>query len=100
VFTYRVSKYIASYLATLDSLDGIIFTGGIGENSLPIRREILDNLKILGFVEDVAGNESARFGAEGIIGKSEMLDAVAMVIPTNEELVIVRQSVELLEQSK
>ncbi|SBT14187.1 acetate/propionate family kinase [Vibrio celticus] len=96
VFTYRVSKYIASYLATLDSLDGIIFTGGIGENSLPIRREILSNLKILGFVEDVAGNESARFGAEGIIGKSEMLDALAMVIPTNEEFVIAQQSVELL----
>ncbi|MCK8083921.1 acetate/propionate family kinase [Vibrio sp. 1CM24A] len=100
VFTYRVSKYIASYLATLDSLDGIIFTGGIGENSLPIRREILNNLKILGFVEDVAGNESARFGAEGIIAKSEMLDAVAMVIPTNEELVIVRQSVALLHKEK
>ncbi|OEF92828.1 acetate/propionate family kinase [Vibrio splendidus] len=96
VFTYRVSKYIASYLATLDSLDGIIFTGGIGENSLPIRREILNNLKILGFVEDVEGNESARFGAEGIIGKSEMLNALAMVIPTNEEFVIAQQSVELL----
>ncbi|CAH7235412.1 acetate kinase [Vibrio chagasii] len=97
VFTYRVAKYVASYLATLDSLDGIIFTGGIGENSLPIRREILKNLKILGFVEDVAGNESARFGADGIIAKSEMLDAVAMVIPTNEELVIVKQSVALLD---
>ncbi|MFA0411618.1 acetate/propionate family kinase [Vibrio splendidus] len=96
VFTYRVAKYVASYLATLDSLDGIIFTGGIGENSLPIRREILNNLKILGFVEDVAGNEAARFGAEGIIAKSEMLDAVAMVIPTNEEFVIAQQSVELL----
>ncbi|MGR4998921.1 acetate/propionate family kinase [Vibrio celticus] len=96
VFTYRVSKYIASYLATLDSLDGIIFTGGIGENSLPIRREILNNLKILGFVEDVEGNESARFGAEGIIGKSDMLNALAMVIPTNEEFVIAQQSVELL----
>ncbi|MFA0233380.1 acetate kinase, partial [Vibrio sp. 10N.261.45.A7] len=46
---------------------------------------------------DVAGNESARFGAEGIIGKSEMLDAVAMVIPTNEEFVIAQQSVELLQ---
>ena len=100
VFTYRVAKYVASYLATLDALDGIIFTGGIGENSLPIRREILNNLKILGFVEDIAGNEAARFGAAGFIGKSEMLGAVAMVVPTNEELVIVRQSVELLEQSK
>ena len=96
VFTYRVAKYIASYLAALDSLDGIIFTGGIGENALPIRREILNNLKLLGFVEDEASNEAARFGAAGIIAKSEMLNAVALVIPTNEEFVIAQQSVELL----
>ncbi len=96
VFTYRVAKYIASYLAALDSLDGIIFTGGIGENALPIRREILKNLKLLGFVEDEAGNEAARFGADGVIAKSEMLDAVALVIPTNEEFVIAQQSVELI----
>ncbi|EGR0129384.1 acetate/propionate family kinase [Vibrio vulnificus] len=96
VFTYRVAKYIASYLAALDSFDGIIFTGGIGENSLPIRREILKNLKLLGFVEDEKGNEAARFGNAGIIAKSELLNAVAMVIPTNEEFVIAQQSVELL----
>ncbi|MDG2645923.1 acetate/propionate family kinase, partial [Vibrio parahaemolyticus] len=87
VFTYRVSKYIASYLAALDSFDGIIFTGGIGENSMPIRREILKNLKLLGFVEDVKGNEDARFGNAGVIATSELLGAKALVIPTNEEWV-------------
>ncbi|ENO1847376.1 TPA: acetate/propionate family kinase [Vibrio vulnificus] len=96
VFTYRVAKYIASYLAALDSFDGIIFTGGIGENSLPIRREILKNLKLLGFVEDEKGNEDARFGNAGVIATSALLNAVAMVIPTNEEFVIAKQSVELL----
>ncbi|EIZ0989630.1 acetate/propionate family kinase [Vibrio vulnificus] len=96
VFTYRVAKYIASYLAALDSFDGIIFTGGIGENSLPIRREILKNLKLLGFVEDEKGNEDARFGNAGVIATSALLNAVAMVIPTNEEFVITQQSVELL----
>ncbi|MGL6259357.1 acetate/propionate family kinase [Vibrio sp. WXL103] len=96
VFTYRVAKYIGSYLIPLSSLDAVIFTGGIGENALPIRREILKNLKLLGFVEDEKGNEQARFGEAGIIAKSEMLDAVAMVIPTNEEFVIAQQSVELL----
>ncbi|MGR5134384.1 acetate/propionate family kinase [Vibrio alfacsensis] len=96
VFTYRVSKYIASYLAALDSFDGIIFTGGIGENSLPIRREILKNLKLLGFVEDVKGNEEARFGNAGVVATSELLGAKALVIPTNEEWVIAQQSVELL----
>ncbi len=98
VFTYRVAKYIGSYMIPLSNLDAIIFTGGIGENSLPIRREILNNLKLLGFVEDEKGNEDARFGAAGIIAKSAVLDAVAMVIPTNEELVIVQQSVELLNR--
>ena len=96
VFTYRVSKYIASYLAALDSFDGIIFTGGIGENSMPIRREILGNLKLLGFVEDVKGNEDARFGNAGVVATSELLGAKALVIPTNEEWVIAQQSVELL----
>ncbi len=96
VFTYRVAKYIGSYMIPLESLDAVIFTGGIGENSLDIRREILSNLKLLGFVEDAKGNEDARFGAAGVIAKSELLDAVAMVIPTNEEFVIAQQSVELL----
>lgn len=97
IFTYRVAKYITSYLASLDSLDAIVFTGGIGENSLPIRREILNNLKILGFVEDEKGNEAARFGEGGEIGSSELLGAKALVIPTNEEFVIAQQSVELLK---
>ena len=96
VFTYRVAKYIGSYLIPLSHLDAVIFTGGIGENSLPIRREILNNLKLLGFVEDEKGNEDARFGNAGVIAKSELLGAVAMVIPTNEEFVIAQQSVELL----
>ncbi|MEH6454221.1 MAG: acetate/propionate family kinase [Psychromonas sp.] len=90
VFTYRVAKYIASYMVSLDSLDGIIFTGGIGENSSPIRREILNYLKILGYKENVAANEAARFGNEGII--TEENTPVVMVIPTNEELVIVQES--------
>ncbi|MDC5850379.1 acetate/propionate family kinase [Vibrio europaeus] len=96
VFTYRVAKYIGSYMIPLNSLDAVIFTGGIGENSLDIRREILNNLKLLGFVEDERGNEEARFGNAGVIATSELLGAVAMVIPTNEEFVIAQQSVELL----
>ncbi|MDN3611501.1 acetate/propionate family kinase [Vibrio ostreicida] len=93
VFTYRVAKYIGSYLIPLDNLDAIIFTGGIGENASDIRREILNSLKLLGFVEDQPANQAARFGASGIIAYSSLLDAAAMVIPTNEEFVIAQQSV-------
>lgn len=98
VFTYRVAKYIGSYLIPLDNLDAIIFTGGIGENSLPIRREILNHLKLLGFTEDIAGNEQARFGQSGIIAKSALLNAVVLVIPTNEELVIANQTMALIKK--
>ena len=96
IFTYRVAKFIGAYLIPLDSLDAIIFTGGIGENSLPIRREILKNLKLLGFIEDEAGNEAARFGQQGVIAHSALLDAVAMVIPTNEEFVIASQAAKIV----
>ncbi|WED29337.1 acetate/propionate family kinase [Vibrio sp. DW001] len=94
IFTYRVAKYISSYMVSLDTLDAIIFTGGIGENSLPIRSEILSYLNLLGFKEDRAGNEAARFGASGIITQGG--GHVAMVIPTNEELVIAQDAVALL----
>ena len=94
IFTYRVAKYISSYMVSLDALDAIIFTGGIGENSLPIRSEILSYLNLLGFKEDRAGNEAARFGASGIITQGE--GHVAMVIPTNEELVIAQDAIALL----
>ena len=94
VFTYRVAKYIASYMVSLESLDGIIFTGGIGENALPIRREVLGYLKIFGYKEEEAANEAARFGHGGII--TQVDTPAAMVIPTNEEFVIAQQSVALL----
>ncbi|WP_305374258.1 acetate/propionate family kinase [Photobacterium leiognathi] len=94
LFTYRVAKYIASYMVALDELDGIIFTGGIGENAMPIRSEILRLMKIFGYQEDVEGNAAARFGAQGIITKPKT--PLAMVIPTNEEWVIAKESMALL----
>lgn len=97
IFCYRVAKYIGSYLVAVgEGLDAIVFTGGIGENSLPIRREIISYLKVFGFVEDEQGNESARFGNSGQIAQSELLNAVALVIPTNEELVIAQDCIRLL----
>ncbi|WP_375748174.1 acetate/propionate family kinase [Vibrio sp. HN007] len=94
VFTYRVAKYIGSYMIPLDSLDAIIFTGGIGENSMPIRSEILSYLNLLGYTESKEGNEAARFGESGIITTDE--SRIAMVIPTNEELVIAQDAISLI----
>lgn len=95
IFTYRVAKYIGSYIVAVGKpLDAIIFTGGIGENSLPIRREILSYLAVLGYEEDPQANEKARFGQGGVITSAD--SKVAIVIPTDEELVIAQQAVERL----
>ncbi|KLV09910.1 acetate/propionate family kinase [Photobacterium ganghwense] len=94
IFCYRVAKYIGSYMVALDELDAIIFTAGIGENSLPVRSQILANLKIFGYREDEEANAAARFGNRGIISKPNT--PVAMVIPTNEEWVIAKEAMALL----
>ncbi|WP_064606862.1 acetate/propionate family kinase [Photobacterium sp. J15] len=94
MFNYRVAKYIASYMVSLDELDGIVFTGGIGENSMPVRSEVLKALKIFGYREDEAANADARFGNKGVITQPNT--PVAMVIPTNEEWVIAKESMALL----
>jgi acetate kinase len=95
VFTYRVAKYIASYMVAVGApLDAIVFTGGIGENALLIRREVLKNLKVFGYEEDVSGDEAARFGEAGIITKEG--SPVAMVVPTNEELIIAQDAISLI----
>lgn len=95
IFTYRVAKYIGSYMVAIgEEIDAIVFTGGIGENSLPIRSEILSYLKVFGYQEDAKANEDARFGQSGVITKAD--SKLAVVIPTNEEFVIAQQSVAML----
>ena len=94
IFCYRLAKYIASYTVPLERLDAVVFTGGIGENSDLIRRKVLQNLAIFGFVVDDEKNEAARFGNEGIITAEN--SPVALVIPTNEEWVIAKDSADLV----
>ena len=97
IFTYRVAKYIGSYMVAIGAeVDAIVFTGGIGENSLPIRSEILSYLKVFGYQEDATANADARFGQSGVITAKD--SKLAVVIPTNEEWVIASQSIELLNQ--
>ncbi|WP_354625200.1 acetate kinase [Psychromonas sp. MME2] len=93
-YCYRLAKYIGSYAAALDGrLDAVVFTGGIGENSAPIRDITLSRLGLLGFKVDQEANLKNRFGNEGII--TEEGSTVAMVIATNEEWVIARDTLEL-----
>jgi len=95
VFCHRLAKYVASYTACLDGrLDAITFTGGIGENSAPIREMVLNRLAIFGITVDSAANLKARFGGEGVITTADSR-IPAMVIATNEELVIAEDTARL-----
>ena len=97
VFCHRLAKYVAGYTATLDGrLDAIVFTGGIGENSGPIREMVLNRLGVFGIELNGEANLKARFGGEGVI-TTEASRIPAMVISTNEELVIAEDTARLAE---
>lgn len=91
VFCYRVKKYIGAYLACMGGADAVVFTGGIGENAAAIRAKICDGLECLGLKLDKTKNDEA-------VGKEERISTDdsrlhAYVIPTDEELLIARDTV-------
>jgi len=94
VFSYRIAKMIASFSASLTELDAIIFTGGIGENSMFVRTTVLSHLALLNFTIDEDKNKQARFGQSGnITGEGSR---ACLVVPTDEEFVIAQQTQSLL----
>lgn len=93
IFCYRACKYIGSYLAALNGADAIIFTGGIGENSAKIRQMICENLSWMGIRLDENLNENC--AGEDVISV-ENSPVKVWVIPTNEELLIARDTVRLI----
>jgi acetate kinase len=95
VFCYRIAKSIGSFSASLQTLDGLIFTGGIGENSTLIRKSIINQLSLLGFTLAEDKNEQYCFGQSGFITTEG--SRAALVIPTNEEWVIAEQTFQLLQ---
>lgn len=93
VFVYRVAKYIGGYIATMNGLDAIAFTAGVGENDPRVRQEVCDYLGYMGISIDQEKNKLR--GQEVIISVPESRVKVC-VIPTNEELTIARETVALL----
>jgi len=91
IFCYRVRKYIGSYLAAYGGSDAIVFTGGIGENSAVIRQRVCSGLEWMGLHLDDTKNASMINGKEGEIS-TENSRLRAYVIPTNEELLIARDT--------
>lgn len=92
VFCRRVRKYIGAYLAELGGAQSVVFTGGIGENSAMIRQRICKGLEWMGLVLDQASNAALINGKEGCISTNDAR-LKAYVIPTNEELLIARDTV-------
>jgi len=95
VFCYRVRKYLGAYTAVLGQVHGLVFTGGIGENAPRIRELSLENLDALGYDLDRQKNDKA-VGAEAEISKASSRVKI-FVIPTNEELLIARDTYRAIE---
>jgi len=95
MFIYRVRKYIGAYAAAMGGVDAIIFTGGIGENQCNTRYEIAKDFEFLGLEFDKDKNADVK-GEEKIISKDNSRVA-AMVIPTDEELVIALDTEEIIK---
>ncbi len=94
IFNYRVIKYIGAYLAVLGKIDGILFTGGIGENAPVTREPICKAFEPFGLELDEELNQ-IRSGAPREINKKGS-KIKALVVPTNEELEIMQTTLKIL----
>ena len=95
MFAYACKKYVGAYAAAMNGVDCIVFTAGVGENTPCVREAICDNMQYLGLeidkVKNLEKNNGAIRDVSGVNSKVKIL-----IIPTNEELVIARETVELL----
>lgn len=98
IFCYRIKKYIGAYTAVLDTVDALIFTGGIGENAVSVRERVCTGLSQIGLEIDLKRNGSV-VGVEGQISTAASRIAV-WVIPTNEEAAIAADTYELGAKAK
>ena len=98
VYAHRVKKYIGAYMAIMGGVDVIVFTAGIGEKSPIMRKMILEDMDELGIkIDEEKNNDPWRFN--GVISTDDSKVKV-LVIPTNEELMIARETLKLYEASK
>ena len=93
-FKYAIASYIAKYAVAMNGVDYIIFTGGIGENQINIRKGICEQLKFMGVEIDVEANQVR--SEEKVISKPES-KVKLYVIPTNEELMIAKETERLVK---
>ena len=94
MFNYQTKKFVGSYAAAMGGLDCIVFTAGIGENSPNVREGVCEGLEFLGVQLDKAENAKRVDGIHEVSAKGSKVKV--LVIPTNEELVIARETAQLL----
>ncbi len=95
VFCYRIKKYVGAYAAAMGGVDALVFTGGIGENSTMVREKVCKNLDFLGIKFDKELNENVKGECEINTPDST---TKALRIPTNEELVIALDTVQIVSE--
>lgn len=95
IYTYRIRKYIGAYSAEMFKVDGLVFTGGIGENDADTRDQICSRLENLGMILDHDKNHALARGEEGIIS-TDYSPVTILCIPTNEELQIAIDTYDLV----
>lgn len=94
IYGYRIRKYIGAYTAVLGRVDALVFTAGIGENAPPVREQVCQGLAGLGIELDAKRNTARAAGTRVISGDAARVPV--LVVPTNEELEIARQTVRVI----
>ena len=95
MFNYACKKYVGAYAAAMNGVDCIVFTAGVGENTPGVRKGICENMQYLGLeIDEEKNNEKNNGAIRDITGKNSKVKV--LIIPTNEELVIARETMELL----
>jgi len=98
MFCYRLRKYVGAYAAAMNGLDALVFTAGIGENSPHVRKAVCDGLMFLGLELDEAANRRSSKDARFISTPESRVKV--LVVPTNEELIIARDTFRLVSERK
>ena len=97
MYEYRIKKYIGAYAAALGGVDVIVFTGGVGENQASLRVDVLKGLEFMGIKIDKALSDKTIRGAEGIVSTPDSKTKV-VVVPTDEELMIASDTIDILKK--
>jgi len=93
IFCYRVKQYIGEYAAVMGGVDALVFTAGIGENNAIVRRQVVEGLEFIGIAIDPEKN---KIRGKEIDISTEDAKVRTLVIPTNEELAIARETLKLI----